>query len=236
MHLMYVDESGDPGYSRSTTSKSVGGPTPFFVRAGVVLHDWKWKRIHQVIAEFKQSRQLSRDAEIKTTHLRAGKRAFARWPSSDRQQFLLDLLETIGREIDVHLLVVAIDKARIDRTQRKRYTNPSVRSLELLLERYNQFLQEQKDLSGIVILDAVEAKNDENLRYFENYLLQFSDHLDPRRIVEGTLFMPSHTANLLQLADLCANVMYRRYSRSDRNKDEYWRIEARVWREKLWAP
>ena len=235
MHLMYVDESGDCGYPAAGDSfPSTGGPTRYFVRAGVVLHGWKWMQVHQQIADFKDSHGLPWDAEIKATHIRRGKGPFAGWSPGDRRRFLLDLLDSIGREMEVHLLVVAIDKDRVDRGQRDRFTNPAVRSLELLLERYNGFLGDQPDKSGMVILDAVESTNDENLRYFQSYLLQFSNHIEVRRIVEGALFMPSHTTNLLQLADVCANVVYGRYARPDGNEEEFRRIRERVQVEKKW--
>ena len=234
MHMMYVDESGDPGYPRSKDFPVSGGPTRFFVRAGVVLHGWKWMQVSRMVTDFKKSHGLSWDSEIKAKYVRRGKKAFAGWSPSDRKQFLLDLLDSIGREIEIHILVVVIAKDSVDRSQRVRFTNPSVRSLELLLERYNLFLSEQIDKCGIAILDATESQNDENLRYFQNYLLTFSDHLEPRRIAEGTLFMPSHTTNLLQLADVCANVIYGRYARPDGNREEYKRIESRVYAEKIW--
>lgn len=234
MHLMYVDESGDCGYPASGGFPPNGGPTRLFVRGGVIVHGWRWMRIQDSMANFKTSHRLKWDAEIKATHLRAGKGAFAHWSPKDRRTFLLDLLDSVGREIDISILVVVIDKESVDRQQRERFTNPAVRSLELLLEHYNQFLAEQKDKTGIVILDPVESSNDENLRYFQNYLLRFSDHLDPRRIVEGTLFMPSHTSNLLQLADVCTNVAYRHYARPDGNEEEYSRIRGRVVTEKRW--
>jgi len=102
------------------------------------------------------------------------------------------------------------------------------------MNRDNAFLERQQDKSGMVILDAVEATNDENLRYFQNHLLTFSDHIERRRIVEGTLFMPSHASTLLQLADVCTNVCYRRFARRDGNVEEWERIRERVVSEKLW--
>lgn len=234
MHLMYVDESGDCGYPEGVPFPPSGGPTKYFVRAGIIVHGWKWSQIDRRIAEFRNARGVKWDAEIKATQLRAGKGVFAGWSQGDRRQFLLDLLDSIGRELDIHVLCVTIDKSRIDRSQRDRFTNPAVRSLELLLERYNSFLGDQVDKSGIVILDPVEAKSDENLRYFQNYLLRFSDHLAPRRIVEGTLFLPSHTSNFQQLSDICTNVIFRRWSRDDGNKDEYDRLAGRIKAEKTW--
>ncbi|MFQ5491727.1 MAG: DUF3800 domain-containing protein [Phycisphaerae bacterium] len=234
MHMMYVDESGDCGYPNSASFPKSGGPTRFFVRAGVVLHGWKWLQLNQLVSDFKQAHGLKWNDEIKATHLRAGKGAFAGWKPPKRSEFLLDLLEAIGHQKHLSLLVVAIDKSLVDRGQRERFTNPAVRSLELLLERYNLFLRDQPDKSGIAILDPVESKSDENLRYFQSYLLEFSAHLEPRRIVEGALFMPSHTSNLLQVADVCTNVAFRRFTRADGNKREYERIESRISADKTW--
>lgn len=231
---MYVDESGDPGYPPNDQFPSSGGPTRFFVRAGVIIHGWHWLHVHQRVLDFKRSRALTWRDEIKATELRAGKGVFAGWTPADRNQFLLDLLDTVAREIEIHIIVVAIDKTKVDRQQNERYTNPSVRSFEFLLERYNLFLGAQKDKSGIVILDPVESKSDENLRYFQSYLLERSEHLEPRRVVEGALFMPSHTSNLLQIADVCTNVAYRRWARGDRNRTEYQRVETRIWAVKEW--
>jgi len=207
---MYVDESGDPGYPRQGEEfPPAGGPSRRFLRAGLIVHSWKWISVDQRIIDFKRARGLSWDAEIKAAHLRSGKGAFERWTKETRLQCLHDLLDTIGRELDVHILAVLIDKTRVDPTTPRRFSNPAIRSHELLLERYNQFLAKQKDRTGAVILDSVEGASDENLRYFQNYLRHFSEHLDARRIVEGALFMPSHTTNLLQIADVCANVIYR---------------------------
>jgi hypothetical protein len=234
MHIMYVDESGDCGYPASGQFPKTGGPTRYYVRCGFVLHGWKWMTVDKMVSDFKRSRGLTWNSEIKATHLRRGKGASSGWSAYDRREFLNDLLDSIAREIDVNLLVAAIDKQKIDQGQRERFTNPSVRSLELLLERYNAFLTSQKDKAGITILDAAEAKSDENLRYFQSYLLNFSDHLDPRRVVEVTLFMPSHTSNLLQLADVCANVIFRKFAREDGNAGEYRRLSPRIMAEKIW--
>ncbi len=86
----------------------------------------------------------------------------------------------------------------------------------------------------MTILDSVEQRNDDNLRYFQSFLRERSDHLDGRRVVEGTLFMPSHTTNLLQLADLCANVLYRYYAGEFLRATEYARIEDRIAKIKVW--
>lgn len=235
MHLMYVDESGDTGYPKDNGEfPHSGGPTRHFARSGIILHDKRWQAINDRLSNFKRARHLTWDAEIKATHLRSGKGVFSPWSPADRQVFLNDLLDSVGKELDISIISIAIDKSKIDRSQRERFTNPSVRSLELLLERYNTFLGQQGDKCGLVILDTCESNVDENLRYFQSYPREFSENITPRRIVEGTLFMPSHTTNLLQIADVCTNVVYRKLVRTDGNQDEYSRIQTRVWAHKVW--
>ena len=117
MHMMFVDESGDPGYPKDgnwgnwSASKS-------FVRVGLVIHGWKWKAWHQRLVSFKFNRGLMRDSEIKASHLRLGKGAFVGWDEPRRHLFLADLAKLIGLNPEITLLAVAIDKTRID-TDRK---------------------------------------------------------------------------------------------------------------------
>jgi len=209
MHLMYVDESGDPGYPAvGMPFPPTGGPTPWFVRVGIILHSWKWYGVHSRIEQFKASRFLKWDDEIKATSLRTGSGAFATWRAEDRAVFLADFLDTINKEMDISILVVRIDKSKVDTTRKDRLVNPAVRSLELLLTLYDEFLGTVHDRTGIVILDSINQKKDQELRYFQNYLKNFSTLIDRRRIIDGTFFMGSHESNLLQVADICSNVFY----------------------------
>ena len=45
MHMMFVDESGDPGYPPGGKWRRWGGST-HFARVGVIIHGWKWKAWH----------------------------------------------------------------------------------------------------------------------------------------------------------------------------------------------
>lgn len=217
---MYVDESGDPGFGVGTS--------PRYVRVGVIVHAWKWASVDEKVTVFKRTRGLQWSDEIHATAIRRGKEAFRAKSPPERTVFLEDLLDTIARELlDVHAIGVCINKHLVDKQRKERLSNPAVRSHELLLESYNEFLGGQRDRCGIVVLDQNEAKNDANLRYFQNYLRQFSECIDARRIVEGTLFLASRTCNLLQLADVCANVFYRRYRSTADSAREWSKVESR---------
>lgn len=236
MHLMYVDESGDCGFPEPGEGfPSTGGPTRFYIRAGVVVHAWKWYGVDQRIVAFKRSHGLRWDQELKASDIRSAHGTFKGLRPEQRSTLLTDLLETINRELDISIIVVQIEKEAVDaRHPNQRFRDPSVRSLELLLERYNEFLGTQQDRCGLVILDAVEQRSDDNLRHFQAFLRRFSRHLDARRIIEGTFFAQSHVTNMLQLADVCANVVNREACGRSGGTTEYSRIQPKVFCRKKW--
>ena len=218
MHLMYVDESGDPGFHPQSSER--------YVRVGVVVHGWRWQSVDERITRFKITHGLTWKDEIRASDIRRRAGAFAKWKPIERAEFRVNLLDTIGRECDeLSVFGICIHKHLVDQNRKERLSNPSVRSMELLLEAFNRFLQGQRDKCGIVILDECEASHDENLRYFQNYLRRFSNAIDERRIVEGTMFLSSNSSNMLQIADVCANTLLRRYRWTEEATAEFARIE-----------
>jgi hypothetical protein len=233
MHMMFVDESGDPGYPKDGNWLNCHG-SKVYARVGLIVHGWKWKSWNERLVSFKRNRGLLWDAEIKASHLRRGLGAFIGWDEVRRNQFLADLSSLIGLNRDFVLIGVAIDKTQVDTAQKERLVKPDVRSLELLLERYNQFLHRQPDKAGIVVLDPTKDTSDDNLRYFQCFLQSQSPNLKPLHIVEGTFFAKSHTSNMIQLADFCCNVFFREITRNDQSAEwkaiqpRFWRIGARL--------
>lgn len=228
MHLMFVDESGDPGHPKDG-DWSVWKGSSHFVRVGVIIHGWRWKAWHRRLLQFKNTRGLLGNDEIKGTHLRNGKGAFCGWDEARRRMFRTDLAKLIGFSQEITLVGVAIDKSKVNPEGRDRIIRPEVRSLELLLERYNHFLNQQSDKAGIVILDPVEESNDDNLRHFQSYLLEQGEHFLHSHIVEGAFFAKSHTSNLLQVADFAANVFYQHTARAN-GGSEFEAMKPRFWR------
>jgi len=85
MHMMFVDESGDPGYPEKGNWTGWGG-TKLFVRVGLIIHGLKWKAWNERLVSFKK-----------------GRKTFVGWPQNQRQQLLKDLsfLITVIRLKDV---------------------------------------------------------------------------------------------------------------------------------------
>lgn len=208
MHMMVVDESGDLGYPADGNWATFGG-SALFARVGVIIHGWKWKAWNDRLLQFKQRNGLAWDDEIKASNIRKGHGCFVGWDYHRRNKFLIDLAALIGLNTDITLIGVAIDKRKVNTSQRERLVKPQIRSMEFLLERFNMFLGLQKDKAGIVVLDPTKEKNDDNIRYFQSYLQIHSPNLQPLYIVESTFFAKSHTSNMVQISDVCTNIFYR---------------------------
>jgi hypothetical protein len=228
MYLMFVDESGDPGFPKDGEWTSFGG-SRYFVRVGVVIHGWKWRAWHQGLKAFKTARHLAWATELKASHIRRGCGEFSGQTEASRRQLMLDLAHLIGRTRDFTLLGVVIEKSKVDSSLRDRFSKPQVRSLELLLERYNWFLATQRDRAGIVVLDPVNESSDDNLRRFQSYLLDQEPRFQPFHIVEGTFFAKSHTSNMSQMADICSNILYAHVA-GGQDSPEWKAIAGRFWR------
>jgi len=74
MHILYVDESGDDGFPGDNMFSPDNAPSNKFVRTGLIIHDWKWKKTNDVIADFKFSKRIPKDVELHATEIRRGKR------------------------------------------------------------------------------------------------------------------------------------------------------------------
>jgi hypothetical protein len=93
--MLFVDESGDPGYPKDGKWKNFGG-SALFTRVGVVIHGWKWKAWNRRLLQLKRAYGLLWNDEIKAGYVRNGKGCFVGWTKARRNQFLLDLATLIG--------------------------------------------------------------------------------------------------------------------------------------------
>ena len=74
MNIMYVDESGDDGFSGNNTYSPGLTPTKYFLRTGLVVHDWKWTKINSKIEGFRVSKGIPKCEEIHATEIFGGKK------------------------------------------------------------------------------------------------------------------------------------------------------------------
>lgn len=229
MHILYVDESGDDGFSPSDTYLPNKTPTRYFIRVGLIVHDWKWKRINEAVNEFRYRHKIPQSIELHATEIVNGnsrtykkgtKGTTFNWygltfpDKKDRLALLSDACSLVC-SLDTTIIVVAIDKSLIKTTHPDYRKMPKAKSWEMLIERYHLFLRHATDTKGIIISDAIENTLEKEHREFAKGLFSTSAHLDDYHFVESILFEPSESSNLLQLADIVSYSFQRKFNLGD---------------------
>jgi hypothetical protein len=230
MHIIYVDESGDDGFSPSNTYVIGHPPLKHFIRVGVIIHDRKWQKINSEINELKYRYRIPPATELHATEIRNGSKQIykktgkrkhvANWfglnypDINDRTKILLDCCKLVA-SFDISIIAVIIDKTKIKTSHIKYKEFPKNNSWEYLIERINLYLTEAQDHNGMIISDAIQHKIEEDHRNFAKALYSQSMHIDSFHFIESILFEPSESSNLLQLADIVAYAFHRKFNADD---------------------
>jgi len=209
MYLVYSDESGDSGYDNS--------PTPAFTVSALVVSDSDWMEALDTLVDF---RRWVRDefgvpmkAEMKATHVRAGKREWAPLTRRARSAVHMQAMKLIGRRSDLfEVFAVCIRK---DAIRAKSSIDPKQQAWEYLIQRV-----ERHAANGDSTAMLVPDQGDERLvrgqlrrmrrfsrpgsRYGGKGLVRDADNL-----VEDPVFRNSRESYFVQFADMCAYAAFR---------------------------
>ncbi len=203
MHLLYLDESGDPGFRG----------TRHYVLLGLAIADREVKAASAEVDKL-VLRRLGPRAEGGELHYRSllrGKGLFRGMSDAARRRVADDVFRLL-RRLPVTLFAAVVD-TRKHQQQSLFPQRPDLWALALIVERFDAFLRRGRR-SGCVVYDSRNRPQDSELRAFFDVLSrQGPRHLRPRRIVETVFFTPSHSTRLLQLADFCAYAVFSRYER-----------------------
>jgi hypothetical protein len=206
MYLLYLDDSG-----------SAGNPTErFFVLAGVCVFyrqvHWIGKQADDLAAELHPSGAA--DLEFHSTKIYSGK-GFWRSQTKQRRSELIDRLVevVVNSHASTCLFAAAIDK----RAAAPR--DPVELAFELLCQRFDRFLrgiylETGKGERGLIVMDKStwETKLQTLARDFRTIGHSWGVL---RNLVEVPLFVDSRATRLVQLADLVAHLVWRRYERDE---------------------
>jgi hypothetical protein len=230
MHILYVDESGDDGFSNNG-DYSQPTPSKYFIRTGLIVHDKKWNSINTEIFSLKKKWKIPDNIELHASEIRSGwarsynsdgkKNKVQNWylqnypNKNERIKILNSFCELIDSLNKITVICVAIDKTKIDITVNNYKELPKKKSWELMIERYNLFLNDKKDKIGIIISDAVQDKIEKQHREFAQGVFCKSTHVESNRFIETILFEPSDSSNLLQLVDLASYAFFRNFCSDD---------------------
>lgn len=205
MYLLYVDESGSPGDPNQQ----------YFVLAGVAVFErethWIEQQLNNIAARFSPAN--SYECELHGSPMRAGRGEWKGRALPDRINAIEDALRVVaGRHPNVRLFASVVHRdAFID-------DDPITCTFEQLASRFDMFLKrlhvQGNTQRGIAIFDKSSTeKTIQNLaRIFKQdghrwgQLHNFS---------EVPLFLDSKASRLIQLADLVAFSIFRRFEHND---------------------
>lgn len=213
MHLLYVDESGHPSDRAQE----------WFVLAGVSVFERQthWLKVELDAIASRFNPEFPADVELHAAEMRNGK-AWRHFPPADRISAIKDALEVLTRSHPSNrIFAVAVKRGSVE-------GDPVEYAFEQLASRFDLYLRRlhlQGDTQrGLMIFDRKQG---------ERRIQQLTGEFQKvghtygllRNFAEVPVFMDSRSSRLVQLADLIAYAVYRRYQNED--QDFFSIIESR---------
>ena len=221
MYLCFIDESGSP------PKPGQQGRPPYFVIAGVIIHEDQWQSISEELKALKAKAEFNVQGEIKWRYFGpANSDALSSVRHLDqaaRDAFRKSFYGIITKRKAVKIMACVASVAAA-------YEQPYVNSQEDLYqftyktisERFQYFLQDMERTVGskqlgIMIADHRGKSQDDALRYKHHRFIDanapvFSNYAN---YVETVFLTPSHHSVGIQLADMVAGAIGRRFNSDD---------------------
>jgi hypothetical protein len=218
MHILFVDESGTPPKPGKTSPK-------YFVVGGVIIPEGAWHRLRDAVLGLKLRYGIR--GEIKWRYFAPenedAQNPMRALPHDRRNQIRAEMLRILTSEASVKAVACVCSPGAA-------YEMPSVNTPEDLYhgtykpvtERFQYYLQ---DLSrsigskqyGIIVADHRGRQEDRRLRSHHQKLLHANaEHISTySNLIEGLFLQPSNLSVGIQLADLAAGAIWRKYERGD---------------------
>ncbi len=218
MHIFFLDESG-------TAPRAGNNKDKYFVIGGLIIPDSVWHKVRDALIDLKVRRQIR--GELKWRYF-APNNHDALNPMNalapdKRNEIRSEIYKIIcdAKAIKCMACVCCIEAA---------YETPSVsnkddlyhHTYKPLSERFQYYLQ---DLSrtfgrmetGIIVSDHRGAKDDERFREAHERLLKIDGNFTSNypNLVESLFFQPSDLSIGIQLADMVAGAVWRKFEKGD---------------------
>jgi Protein of unknown function (DUF3800) len=208
MHLFYADESG-----------SISDPNQqYFVLAGLAVFErethWIEQELNKIASRFKPNDPHS--IELHGSPMRSGSHGWKDYPREDREQAILDALD-VGIKSrypkQVRLFGAVLEK--------KNFAGEDIAQVafEQVSSRFDMFLgrlyrQKKDSQRGLILFDksGTEQRIQTLAREFK-----YSGHSFgvTRNYAEVPVFIDSRASRLIQLADLIAYALFRKFEHND---------------------
>ncbi|MCX6649441.1 MAG: DUF3800 domain-containing protein [Candidatus Bathyarchaeota archaeon] len=206
MHLLYVDESGDPNGWKNQSH---------FVLGAIAVHEGQILRLTRKMNEIQQKyfSSIRIPLDLHATNIQGARGHFDHLPPEKREQLLLDICDWIGKQkfpnlvsfaTAIHISALSSEKEALEI------------AVEDLTSRFNIFLKRlySKKLPGKGLL-IIDQAHQERYRELIAEYQKGSKYGYLGNIVDIPYFAGAHDTRLLQLADACAYSVFRFYEKDD---------------------
>lgn len=207
MHLLYLDESG-----------SVGDPgQKYFVLAGAAVFErcthWIEQELQKIASRFDPSNPST--IELHGSPMRSGRNQWRNFKVADRIAAIEDSLKFISSRCprDARLFGAVVRKSALTGMDPIEHTFEQISSrFDLFLTRlYQKYVDPQR---GIIVFD--KASTEQRIQTLARDF-KYLGHSwgTTRNYAEVPVFLDSRASRLIQLADLIAFALFRRYEHGD---------------------
>jgi len=209
VYILYLDASGDPGQYR-------GKNTKYFVLGGIACKPEVSfecsKKLNTLLEKYFPDPTI-RPKKVHSHSLRTNRYP---WNQIDGQKFADELFNLITSS-DITIFSMIIDKE----AHWKQYVSPIEPynlTLEMMMGRYEWFLERNKDI-GIVVSDRENsALMDSLIILFERFKEKGTEFKKLKAIIDTIFFAPSYTCPVLQTVDFCSYAVFSKYEYNNLNR------------------
>jgi hypothetical protein len=220
MHILFIDESGSPPHPPKGHA-DLG----YFVIGGIALHEGAWHRVKNNLMGMKARFQIR--GELKWRYFAPGNSDESnpvRLKSQQQRDIIRDEFFNIIKNEDQLTCICCITDCN------RAYELEIIESQEDIYhytykpvtERFQYFLQDfsrkfgSKE-NGIIICDHRSTRDDMRLKQHHSKLINSSSEFISQynNLIEGLLFQQSNLSVGIQIADMVAGAVWRKYQKND---------------------
>ena len=218
MHLLFIDESGTP--------PKPGKDHPhYFVVGGIIIPETSWFRMRDGLDGLKARRKLR--GEIKWRYFAPSnddpRNPMRALPQAERDKVREEIYKLISSETAVKTMAcVASVKAAYAMDSITGPDDIYHATYKPITERFEYYLTGFSKITGrketgLIIGDHRGQQDDKRLRGHHQKLLHAKSPVITKykNLVEGLLLQPSHLSIGIQLADMVAGAVWRKFERND---------------------
>lgn len=218
MHILFMDESGTP-------PKSGAAEPRYFVVAGVIVPETAWHRLRDGLMGLKIRHRVR--GELKWRYFspanddsRNPMRSIAQ---AERDEIRSDVYKLIAGIRTIKTLACVVSTAAAyDMSSVNDQQDIYHLGYKGITERFQYFLQDiSRELGnkehGIIVADHRGSNDDKLLRQVHHKLLYSKNQFisNYRNLIEGLFLEPSNLSVGIQVADLVAGAVWRKFERGD---------------------